>query len=187
MCETILYDTEHAHCMSGCTIKFRQGSNEKKMQAKKCVFIPIFILLLVGTFSYGSPSVLHPGSLRKTDLVPTESTSNGLSPPAAANTSGCKIFGQYEESQSMAKDVWNTFKGHLENYAKFHHQQLQKLKSGHSAVRTLTWSCFNSVRCHGIGDQLYLIQQALVYAIISKRVLSLHWNPATYELSLIHI
>ena len=98
---------------------------------------------------------------------------------AVANLPGCKTSGQYEESRS--RDAWITFKDNMENYARFHHQYLQKLKSGNSAVRTLTWSCFNSVRCCGIGDQLYLIQQALVYAIISKRVLSLHWNPATYE------
>ena len=161
------------------------GLDQNTMQAKTCVGLLLtFTLLMVVTFSYESPSsVLQPGreSLQKIDLVPT-STSSGPFPrllATAANLPGCKTIGQYEESRS--RDAWIAFKGHLENYERFHHQQLQKLKSGNSAVRTLTWSCFNSVRCRGIGDQLYLIQQALVYAIISKRVLSLHWNPATYE------
>ena len=48
-------------------------------------------------------------------------------------------------------------------------------------IWTLTWSCYNPIECCGIGDQLYIIQQALVYAIISNRVLSLHWNPASHE------
>jgi hypothetical protein len=69
----------------------------------------------------------------------------------------------------------------MNNYIHFHHHQLHKLKSGDSSIRTLTWSCNNPVECCGIGDQLYIIQQALVYAIISNRVLSLHWNPASYE------
>ena len=131
------------------------------MQAKKCVgLIPTFTLLLVVTFSYESPSVvLQSGSHQKIDIVPT-STSSGPFPPlqaAVANLPGCKTsghYGQYEESRS--RDAWITFKGHLKNYAIFHHQHLQKLKSGNSAVRTLTWSCFNSVHCCGTVSYTHL-------------------------------
>ena len=62
-----------------------------------------------------------------------------------------------------------------------HHEQLQKLKAGNSSVETLTWSRHNPVKCAGIGDQFYRIQQVLIFAIAFKRVLSLHWNQASYE------
>ena len=94
---------------------------------------------------------------------------------------GCQTIGQYEEPHSSVRVAWSTFKEHMDNYTNFHHHQLQKLRSGDSSIRTLTWSCYNPVECCGIGDQLYIIQQALVYAIISDRVLSLHWNPTSYE------
>ena len=94
---------------------------------------------------------------------------------------GCQTIGQYEEPYPNVRVAWSKFKEHMDNYTSFHHHQLQKLRSGNSSIRTLTWSCYNPVECCGIGDQLYIIQQALVYAIISNRVLSLHWNPASYE------
>ena len=99
--------------------------------------------------------------------------------PTAKKLPGCNSIDQYEETQS--KTAWNKFTEHLNSYIDFHQRQLQLLKSGDSSVRTLIWSCFNPVECCGIGDQLYIIQQALVYAIISDRVLSLHWNPSSYE------
>ena len=94
---------------------------------------------------------------------------------------GCQTIGQYEEPHPNVRVAWSTFKEHMNNYTNYHHHQLQKLRSGDSSIHTLTWSCYNPVECCGIGDQLYIIQQALVYAIISDRVLSLHWNPASYE------
>ena len=88
---------------------------------------------------------------------------------------GCTTIGQYDkEPHPTVRAAWSTFKGHMDNYIHFHHHQLQKLISGDNSIRTLTWSCYNPVECCGIGDQLYIIQQALVYAIISNRVLSLH-------------
>ena len=101
--------------------------------------------------------------------------------PTAEQLPGCTTIGQYEEPHPTVRAAWSTFKLHMDNYIDFHHHQLQKLKSGDSSIRTLTWSCYNPVECCGIGDQLYIIQQALVYAIISNMVLSLHWNPVSYE------
>ena len=91
------------------------------------------------------------------------------------------LIGQYKEPHPTVRAAWSTFKGQVDSYIHFHHHQLQKLKSGDDSIHTLTWSCYNPVECCGIGDQLYIIQQALVYAIISNRVLSLHWNPVSYE------
>ena len=94
------------------------------------------------------------------------------SAPVSTPVSGCKaVQGQYKGSQQ--NDPWKTFKHHLKDYSHFHHRQILKLRSGNGSVRTLTWSCFKPVSCCGIGDQLYNIQQTLLYAIISKRVLSL--------------
>ena len=92
---------------------------------------------------------------------------------------GCTSTGDFPSEES--KNIWLNFKQTLEMYTTFHHKQLEKLKAGNSSVRTLTWSCHNPVKCAGIGDQFYRIQQVLIFAIAFERVLSLHWNPASYE------
>ena len=92
---------------------------------------------------------------------------------------GCRNTGKFPSEES--KPIWLNFRETLETYTTFHHKQLQKLKAGNSSVRTLTWSCHDPVKCAGIGDQLYRIQQVLMFAIAFERVLSLHWNPASYE------
>ena len=92
---------------------------------------------------------------------------------------GCKSTGEFPSEES--KSIWLNFKHSLEAYANFHREELQKLKAGNRSVRTLTWSCHDPVKCAGIGDQLYRIQEVLVFAIAFKRVLALHWNPASYE------
>ena len=102
-----------------------------------------------------------------------------LTEPTIPPTTGCKNTGNFPSEES--KNNWLNFKSTLETYADFHNKQVQKLKAGDSTVRTLTWSCSNPVKCAGIGDQFYRIQEALVFAIAFKRVLSLHWNPASYE------
>ena len=99
--------------------------------------------------------------------------------PTYPSRSGCKTTGSFPAEESKA--IWIKFKTTLEKYADFHHEQLQKLKAGNHTVRTLTWSCHNPIRCAGIGDQLYRIQEALIFAIAFNRVLSLHWNPASHE------
>ena len=146
--------------------------------------------LLLVVSCYQSTSIVKPkfDTLKKGNPETVSSTqwldSKGALPPfqlTAEKLPGCKTIGQYEETQSVVRAAWTMFKGHMDNYIDFHHQQLQKLKSGDSSVCTLTWSCYNPLECCGIGDKLYNIQQALVYAIISNRVLSLHWNPASYE------
>ena len=96
-----------------------------------------------------------------------------------ATKPGCKNTGKFPSQESS--DVWLNFKNTLEMYADFHRQQLKQLKSGNRSIRTLTWSCHDPVKCAGIGDQLFRIQEALIFAIAFKRVLSLHWNPAGYE------
>ena len=154
-----------------------------------CRKVLLIAALLLVVNCYQSSSIIMPkfDTLQKVNPEAISSTqlgSRGVLPssqPAANKLSGCKTIGQYEETQSIVRAAWSTFKGHMDNYIDFHRQQLQKLKSGDSSVRTLTWSCYNPLECCGIGDQLYNIQQALVYAIISNRVLSLHWNPASYE------
>lgn len=146
----------------------------------------VFMLLNIVAFSTQQPT----GSTPKINIPSSESnpSSSSLFPvnPSTAEDQfvpGCKALnsrsGQSEPLTSG--DEWIKFKHHLEDYAQFHHQQLQKLKSGNRHIRTLSWSCFSPVSCGGIGDQLYNIQQALVYAIISQRVLSLHWNPTSYK------
>lgn len=143
--------------------------------------LPILMLLILVTFSIQQSS----NSLSKSHNPRMKSSSNSHvhSPfPDAVEEKlvpGCKAFGQLEESK--LRDDWTMFKSHLEDYTSFHHKQLQKLKSGTGDVRTLTWSCYNPASCRGIGDQLYNIQQTLLYAIISKRVLCLHWNPTSYK------
>ena len=92
---------------------------------------------------------------------------------------GCTLTGDYSAEES--KNSWLKFKHTLEKYTTFHREQLKELKAGNSSVRTLTWSCHNPVKCAGIGDQFYRIQQALVFSIAFSRVLTLHWNPAGYE------
>ena len=91
---------------------------------------------------------------------------------------GCKSRGYSPVEES--KPTWLNFKSVLQSYAMFHQEQLHRIKAGDKSVKTLTWSCYDEVKCSGIGDQLYRIQEALVYAIAFKRVLSLHWNPASY-------
>ncbi len=71
---------------------------------------------------------------------------------------------------------WINFKKSLDKYALFHRQQLEKIRSGDSNVRTFSYMCNNHVQCHGIGDQFYRIQQALLLAIASNRVLFLDWD-----------
>ena len=114
----------------------------------------------------------------KMDVPSNWSTQFSSTSIPGAGVSGCKTIGKYE-TDPRSNDDWATFKRHLEAYSSFHHRQLLKLKSGDRTVRTLTWSCFRPVSCCGIGDQLYNIQQALVYAIVSGRVLSLYWNPTS--------
>jgi hypothetical protein len=92
---------------------------------------------------------------------------------------GCTNVGKFPSEES--KSIWLNFKRTLETYTNFHREQLQKLKAGNSSIRTLTWSCHDPVQCAGIGDQFYRIQQVLILAIASDRVLSLHWNPSSYE------
>ena len=92
---------------------------------------------------------------------------------------GCTGVGEFPSEES--KSIWLNFKQTLETYSTFHREQVQKLKAGNSSVRTLTWSCHDPVKCAGIGDQFYRIQQILVFAIAFDRVLSLHWNPSSYE------
>ena len=92
---------------------------------------------------------------------------------------GCRNTGNFPSEES--KSIWLNFKDTLDTYATFYHEQLQKLKAGNSSVKTLTWSCHNPIQCAGIGDQFYRIQQVLIFAIAFKRVLSLHWNLASYE------
>ena len=109
----------------------------------------------------------------------TDNKLQSLSPePLPSAKPGCKTIDQFPED---AKRTWLKFKSTLKTYASFHHEQLQQLKAGNHTVRTLTWSCHDSVKCSGIGDQFYKIQEALIYAIAFKRVLTLHWNAATYE------
>ena len=153
-----------------------------------CARVLLIAALLLFVNCYRSTGILKPfDTLQKVKPQTVSSTqldSRGALPPiqlTAEKLPGCKIIGQYEETQSVVRAAWTTFKGYMDNYIDFHRQQLQKLKSGDSSVRTLTWSCYNPLECCGIGDQLYNIQQALVYAIVSNRVLSLHWNPASYE------
>ena len=92
---------------------------------------------------------------------------------------GCKSRGYSPLEES--KQSWRNFKTVLQSYVTFHREQLQRLQSGDRMVRTLTWSCYDQLMCAGIGDQLYRIQESLVYAIVFKRLLLLHWNPASYE------
>ena len=92
---------------------------------------------------------------------------------------GCKITGNFPSEES--KRSWLNFNRTLEIYVDFHHRQLQQLRAGNSSVKTLTWSCYDPIKCAGIGDQLYRIQQVLVFAIAFNRVLCLHWNSASYE------
>ena len=156
-----------------------------------CSRVLLIAALLLFVNCYQSASILKPFHTPKSTRKPQTVSSTQLDsrgalklPPiqlTAERLPGCKTIGQYEETQSVVRSAWTTFKGHMDNYIDFHRQQLQKLKSGDSSVHTLTWSCYNPLEYCGIGDQLYNIQQALVYAIISNRVLSLHWNPASYE------
>ena len=148
----------------------------------------ILILILPAICHTATPRVQHHLGSRSLDakaaFLPdrTDGTISNQSSSASVSTpvSGCKaVQGQYKGSQR--NDPWKTFKHHLEDYSHFHHRQILKLRSGNGSVRTLTWSCFKPVSCCGIGDQLYNIQQTLVYAIISKRVLSLYWNPTSYK------
>ena len=92
---------------------------------------------------------------------------------------GCECTGNFPSEES--KNIWLNFKQTLETYTNFHNDQLQQLKAGNGSIRTLTWSCHDPVKCAGIGDQFYRIQQALTFAIAFNRVLFLHWNPASYE------
>ena len=147
----------------------------------------ILILILPAIFHTATPRVQHHLGSRSLDakaaFLPdwTDGTIDlSSSAPVSTPVSGCKaVQGHYKGFQQ--NDPWKTFKHHLEDYSHFHHRQLLKLRSGNGSIRTLTWSCFKPVSCCGIGDQLYNIQQTLVYAIISKRVLSLYWNPTTYK------
>ena len=141
----------------------------------------IFTLLNIVNFSAEQQT----GSPLKVDGPTSDSNSSSsslfLSSVEEKFVPGCKASNSGQSELLTYGDDWIKFKHHLEDYAKFHNEQLQRMKSGDSHIRTLTWSCFNPVSCCGIGDQLYNIQQTLVYAIISKRVLSLHWNPTSYK------
>ena len=122
-------------------------------------------------------------SRNETDSKHSRTTNNKLQSlslePLPSIKPGCRSTGQNLEEES--KRSWLNFKSTLETYATFHREQLQQLKAGNRTVRTLTWSCHDPVKCSGIGDQFYKIQEALIYAITFKRVLTLHWNAATYE------
>ena len=116
-----------------------------------CRKILLIAALLLVVNCYQSSSIIKPkfDTLQKVNPEAISSTQLGSrgalpsSQPAANKLSGCKIIGQYEETQSIIRAAWSTFKGHMDNYIDFHRQQLQKLKSGDSSVRTLTWSCYN--------------------------------------------
>ena len=152
---------------------------------KVCTLLTATLLLSVTCYQSTNAVPFAASALQKAN--PEISLLNSLSGPSpsiqltAEKLPGCTAIGQYEEPQPSVRTAWVAFKGHMDNYIDFHHHQLQKLKSGDSSIRTLTWSCRDPVECCGIGDQLYIIQQALVYAVISNRVLSLHWNPTSYE------
>ena len=155
------------------------------MQTKMCTEILLTAALLLSISYYQSINAVNlsnSNALQKgnsSQLV--NNTPSGPFQVTADKLPCCTTIGQYEQIQPTTRAAWTTFKEHMDNYRDFHHKQLQKLKSGDNSIRTLTWSCYNPLECCGIGDQLYIIQQALVYAIISNRVLSLHWNPVSYE------
>ena len=76
------------------------------------------------------------------------------------------------------------FQKKLEEYAQFHHLQLELIRNGTlsaSEVRTLTWSCPDGVYCAGLGDQLHRIEVAFLLAVISNRVFGIYWDPITME------
>ena len=168
------------------------------MQVKKCleihlVFAPLALLALTSSCYCHARAMNSPppvlNSWQRPPTVPSHayrSNSTSTSEPltsyqveAAEELSGCKQIGQNEDLRT--REDWTAFRRHLEDYADFHRKQLKKLKSGDGRVRTLTWSCYNPLSCCGIGDQLYNIQQTLIYAMVSKRILSLHWNPTSYK------
>ena len=172
------------------TVPRPSGLKIQSTKMKVCTLLTASLLLSVScSFQFTNAAPFTASALQKAN--PDMNLLNplsGLSPDpsiqltaAAEKLPGCTAIGQYEEPQPSVRTAWVVFKGHMDNYIDFHHHQLQKLKSGDSSIRTLTWSCHDPVECCGIGDQLYIIQQALVYAVISNRVLSLHWNQASYE------
>ena len=120
--------------------------------------------------------------------IPSEQTSHeNLS--ARSNYDGGSLMPQKNHSDNISLTPclkaaksrhtnvnYNTFKKSLQKYALFHSQQIEKMKSGDSNIRTLSYVCNNPVQCHGIGDQFYRIQQVLLLAIASNRVLFLDWD-----------
>ena len=71
---------------------------------------------------------------------------------------------------------WKKLKEALEEYAVFHQQQVERIWSGDLEVRTISYECDNKANCRGIGDQFYRIQQILLLAVVSNRVLLLDWG-----------
>lgn len=123
----------------------------------------------------------HESSLSpsRSSLQPNTEDSRDL--PAEASLTETNSSPCPSEVEVIPKDklkVWETFRHTLEEYKLFHAEQSSRLRSGNngSSVRILTWACVDPVRCSGVGDQFYRIQQALLLAIISKRVLCLYWN-----------
>ncbi len=118
--------------------------------------------------------------------VPSEQTSHhnlsdnydGGSPmPQQNHSDNISLTPCLKAAKSSHTNVnYNTFKKSLQTYALFHSQQIEKIKSGDSSIRTLSYVCNNPIQCHGIGDQFYRIQQVLLLAIASNRVLFLDWD-----------
>ena len=65
------------------------------------------------------------------------------------------------------------FASRLESYAEFHRQSLTQSPGD---MRTITWACWDSKWCHGVGDQLYMIQLTFLLALISERTFLIHWD-----------
>ena len=95
--------------------------------------------------------------------------------------SGHPVCGKVGENPYQRDKSWDTFALALESYRQFHKDKMEILNSGSreaaAKVRTLTWSCQDPYICSGIADQYYRIEIILLLAMMSQRVLTLHWNP----------
>lgn len=78
-------------------------------------------------------------------------------------------------------DPWIIFQRSLKDYAVFHRLQIERIKNGDSNVTTLSYVCYDPVKCSGIGDQVYRILQTLLLAMASNRVMLLDWDEVSLQ------
>ena len=137
----------------------------------------------VDSTNHDNTSVTVVGSVDSTNHDNTSVTTAQPNPARRA----CIEVGHSPLEQT---DDWKTFTSALESYKLFHDTRMKRLKqlsaqfdanrksqlNATEQVRTLTWSCDNSAKCAGLGDQFHRIQFVLLLAMISDRVLTLFWN-----------